>query len=310
MAISMEAVKALREKTSAGILDCRKALDECNGNLEEAVDWLRKKGLSAAAKKADRVAADGVVAVALDDRHGAVIEINAETDFVARSDAFQELAAAIVQEALAGGADVERILNASIDLKGQSAAVQEQIQQVIATVGENVTLRRAAELRVENGLVASYVHNALSPNMGSIGVLIGIESASDNTDKLQAFARQVAMHVAASKPLAVDESGLDATVLDREREIAAAQAKEMGRPDNVLDKIIEGRVRKFVANSCLLSQPFVHDSEKTVAQAIEQFAGDLGAEVRVTGFVCFALGEGIERGQDDFAAEVASMAGG
>ena len=295
--ITATSVKDLREKTGAGMMDCKKALDEAKGDMEAAVDWLRKKGLSAAAKKAGRVAAEGLVAIAAGDKKAAVVEVNAETDFVARNDQFQKLALDAAKLALDSGADVEA-------LKGK---LGDTLTNLIATVGENMNLRRAAQLKVSQGVVASYVHNALAPNLGKIGVLVALESSAD-AGKLMELGKQLAMHVAATRPEALTIEAVDAKALQREKDIFTDQAKAQGKPDNIIPKMIEGRVRKYYEETVLLEQTYVVDGETKIKDVVEKASKTLGAPVKLTGFVRYQLGEGIEKTQDDFAAEVAKMA--
>jgi len=302
--ITAQMVKELRDKTGAGMMDCKAALAECAGEMEPAVDWLRKKGLAKAAKKAGRVAAEGLVGVALAPAKGVVVEVNSETDFVARNEQFQALVRTIADLALSVGADVEAILAARTG--GQTVA--EAIASAIATIGENITLRRAVGLSVEAGVVASYVHNAVAPSLGKIGVIVALQSAG-KADELSAFGRQVAMHVAAANPQALDAAALDPTMVARERDVLADKAKQQGKPANVIDKIVESGLKTFYKEVCLLDQPFIHDPAKSVAQAAKEAEGKVGAPVRITGYVRYALGEGIDRPDSDFSGEVAAMAG-
>lgn len=291
-------VKVLREKTGAGMMDCKKALDEAKGDMEAAVDWLRKKGLSAAAKKAGRVAAEGLVAIAAGDKKAAVVEVNAETDFVARNEQFQKFALQTAKAALDSGADVEAL----------KAKLQDTLTSLIATIGENMNIRRAAQLAVKQGIVASYVHNALAPNLGRIGVLVALESSAD-AGKLMELGKQLAMHVAATRPEFLAIADVDAKALERERAIFTDQAKASGKPDNIIPKMVEGRIRKYYEDVVLMEQLYVVDGESRVKDVIEKAGTTLGAPVKIAGFVCYQLGEGIEKTQDDFAAEVAKMAG-
>ena len=291
-------VKDLREKTGAGMMDCKKALDEAKGEMEAAIDWLRKKGLSAAAKKAGRVAAEGLIAVATGDKKAAAVEINAETDFVARNEQFQQFALQAAKTAFDTGADADA-------LKGK---LQDTLTGLIATIGENMNIRRAAQLSVTQGIVASYVHNALVPNLGRIGVLVALESSADPA-KLMEFGKQLAMHVAAARPEFLAIADVDAKSLQRERDIFTEQAKASGKPDNIIPKMVEGRIRKYYEDVVLLEQLYVVDGESRVKDAIEKASKTFGAPVKLAGFVRYQLGEGIEKTQDDFAAEVAKMAG-
>lgn len=306
MAITASMVKELREKTGVGMMDCKKALAETNGNIEEAIDWLRTKGLAKAAKKAGRVAAEGLVGVAASGRKAAVIELNSETDFVARNDAFQALVKNIASVALDVDGDVEALAKA--DYPGSSRSVGDEITEAIAKIGENMTLRRAAALKVENGVVASYIHNAISDGIGKIGVLVALESAGDS-EKLNAFGRQIAMHIAAVNPLAVSADELDPEIVERERAVYGDQAKASGKPDEIVAKMVEGRIRKYYEEVVLLSQTFVIDGENTVQKAVELAAKEIGAPIKVVAFERFVLGDGIEKKEEDFAAEVAAVAG-
>lgn len=304
--ISVALVKDLREKTGAGMMDCKNALKEVQGDVEAAVDWLRKKGLSKAAKKSGRVAAEGLVAVAVGGAEGVMIELNSETDFVARNDAFQTLARGIAGVALALGvdraADVEALKTAAFP---GGSTVAEAIANAIATIGENMTLRRAAGLTVGEGVVAQYIHNLVGEGLGKIGVMVALESTGDAT-ALSALGRQVAMHVAATSPLALDGASIDPAVVAREKQLLVD--KNAGKPAHVLDKIVESGLKSYYKEVSLLDQPFVHDGTKTVAQAVKEAEKQVGAPIVVKGFLRFALGEGIDRPDaPDFATEVASM---
>ena len=305
--ISASAVKELREKTGAGMMDCKNALTEADGDMEAAVDWLRKKGLSQAAKKAGRVASEGLVGVKSDGTKGAIVEVNSETDFVARNDKFQDMVSTIAGVALDAGGDVDAL--SAADYPGAGKSVADHVTEMVATIGENMSLRRSQSLSVSSGVVSSYVHNQAAPGMGRIGVLVALESDGD-AEKLGAFGRQVAMHIAATSPLAVTPDDLDQEVVARERSILADQARESGKPEEIIDKMVEGRLRKFYEESVLMSQTFVIDGENTVEKAVKNAEGDIGAPVKVAGFVRFALGEGIEKEEQDFAAEVAAAASG
>lgn len=302
--VSASLVKELREKTGAGMMDCKRALAETSGDLEQAVDWLRKKGLSAAAKKAGRIAAEGLVGVATAGRSGAIVEVNSETDFVARNETFQKFVTAVARIAQEKGGDLDAIQAAAFPGTGRTVA--DELTHMIATIGENMSLRRAGALSVNEGVVASYIHNAAGPGLGRIGVLVALES-SGAKDKLEGLARNLAMHVAAAVPVAVDRESVDQSLLDRERDILAAQARESGKPEDIIAKMVEGRLRKFYEDSVLLDQVYVIDGESKVGNAIEAAAKEIGAPVAVVGFIRFALGEGVERKQQDFAAEVASQ---
>lgn len=301
--ITAALVKELREKTGAGMMDCKKALIENQGDVEAAVDWLRKKGLAAAAKKAGRTAAEGLVGVATEGSRGAIVEVNAETDFVARNEKFQEFVSQAARLALEKGGALEALAQA--DYPGTGRTVSEELTQLIATIGENMSLRRSQGLVVEKGVVSSYVHNQISEGLGKIGVLVALESEGDS-EKLNAFGRQLAMHIAAANPVAVDRDSIDASLLERERQILIDQARASGRPEEIIEKMVEGRLRKYYEEVCLLEQVFVIDGENKVQAAVEAAGKDAGAPVKVTGFVRFQLGEGIEKEESDFAAEVAA----
>jgi elongation factor Ts len=302
--ITAAMVKELREKTGAGMMDCKNALNETGGDIEAGVDWLRKKGLSKAAKKADRVAAEGLIGLSSEGTTGVVVEVNSETDFVARNPQFQELVTTITGVARKVGDDVEAIKAAAYPGGG---TVEAAIANLIATIGENMSLRRAKRLAVGQGVVASYMHNQVADGLGKIGVIVALESAG-KTDELQALGRQIAMHVAAANPLALDSAGLDPAVLEREKAILAE--KNAGKPANVLEKIIESGLKTYYKEVCLLDQVFVIDGSKAVGQIVKEAAGKVGAPVAITAFARFALGEGIEKKVDDFAAEVAAAAKG
>ena len=299
-------VKELREKTGAGMMDCKKALSETDGDLEAAVDWLRKEGLAAAAKKADRLAAEGLIAVAVADKVGAIVEVNAETDFIARNDTFQEFARVVSTIALDTGESIEALAAAEYPNAGTS--VQEHLTSLIATVGENMTLRRAARLRVEPGYIASYVHNSVAPGLGKIGVLVAVQSTADTT-KLEILGKQLAMHVAAASPQTVSRKDVDPKRLEREREVLAEQARASGKPEDIIERMVEGRLRKFYEEVCLLEQTYVIDGESKIEKVLEAASKDLGAPVAISTFVRLALGEGVERKEGDFAAEVAAALG-
>jgi elongation factor Ts len=288
--VSAAMVKELRDQTGAGMMDCKAALSETGGNLEAAVDWLRKKGLSKAAKKAGRVAAEGLVGVAVGPTKGILIEVNSETDFVARNDLFQGLVKMVADAALDTGANVDKILAA----KAGGITIDEAIADTIAKVGENMSLRRVAELAVGKGVIGSYVHNAVSDGLGRIGVLVALESTG-KSDELKAFGRMVAMHVASANPQAVDPSGLEAGTIEREKAVLTDKAKAQGKPANVIDKIVESGLKTFYKEVCLLDQGFIFDDKKSVAQAVKEAEAKAGAPIKVAGFVRFALGEGIER---------------
>ena len=303
-AITATMVKDLRDKTGAGMMDCKQALNETKGDVEAAVDWLRKKGLSKAAKKSGRVAAEGLIGIAGAGTRAAMVEVNSETDFVARNEQFQGLVKMVAQVALDAGADVAKILESKVG----EVTVATAISDAIATIGENMTLRRAATLSVDAGVVASYAHSAVSDGLGKIGVIVGLES-SGKTDELAALGRQIAMHIAATNPQALDAAALDKEVVRREKDILADKYRQQGKPENVIEKIVESGLKTFYKEVCLLEQAFIHDTGKSVAQAIKEAEGKIGGSVKITGFVRYALGEGIEREQQDFAAEVAAAAG-
>jgi elongation factor Ts len=303
--ITAALVKELREKTGAGMMDCKKALAETSGDLESAFDWLRKKGLAAAAKKAGRVAAEGLVGLATEGTRGALVEVNAETDFVARNEQFQGFVQQVARLALTSG-DVEALAGAAIP--GENKSVSEKLTQLISTIGENMTLRRTASLAVGQGVVVGYVHNAQAPGIGKIGVLVALESAGDPA-KLAAFGKRLAMHVAAANPQALNISAVDPAALDRERAVLAEQARASGKPEEIIGKMVEGRLRKFYDEVVLLEQTYVIDGESKVKAAVAAAAKDAGAPIEVTGFHRMALGEGIQREQKDFAAEVAAQLG-
>jgi elongation factor Ts len=302
--ITASMVKELRDSTNAGMMDCKAALTECDGNLEAAVDWLRKKGLSKAAKKAGRVAAEGLIGIATTATKGTVVEVNAETDFVARNDLFQGLVKMIADVAQGTGPDVDKILAA----KAGSITVAESIADTVAKIGENMTLRRAAELSVGKGAIGSYVHNSVVDGLGRIGVIVALESTG-KADELKAFGRMVAMHVASANPQAVDPSGLDPVVVEREKNVLAEKFKSQGKPAHVVDKIVESGLKTYYKEVCLLEQGFIFDDKKSVAQAIKEAEGQVGGPIKVTGFVRFALGEGIDKPTGDFGGEVAALAG-
>ncbi|MBN9024854.1 MULTISPECIES: translation elongation factor Ts [Kaistia] len=306
MTISASMVKDLREKTGAGMMDCKAALIENNGDVEAAIDWLRTKGLAKAAKKAGRVAAEGLVGVAASGAKAVVVEVNSETDFVARNAEFQQVVQNVAQAALATDGAVASV--AAANFPGSDKTVEAAITTAVATIGEHMGLRRSAAVEVTDGVVASYVHSAVAPNLGKIGVLVGLQSTGDK-DKLLALGRQVAMHIAATNPLAVRSEELDADVVARERAVYAEQARESGKPEAIIEKMVEGRVRKFYEEVVLLSQAFVINPDLTVEKALKAAEADVGAPIELTTFVSFRLGEGVEKEESDFAAEVAAAAG-
>ena len=305
--ITATMVKDLREKTGAGMMDCKTALNETSGDVEAAVDWLRTKGLAKAAKKAGRVAAEGLIGLAAEAKQAALVEVNSETDFVARNQNFQEMVRKIASAALTAKGDVDKL--AAAKYGSGKATVADTIKEMIGSIGENMTLRRAAYLSAAKGVVASYVHNAIAPNLGKIGVTVALESAGA-AEKLQAFGRQLAMHIAFANPQSIDVGSLDKALVERERGILTEQAKESGKPANVIEKMVEGRLRKFYEEVVLLAQPFVHDPNLTVEKALAAAEKEAGAPIKITGFYRFALGEGIDRPDSDFAAEVAAAASG
>ncbi|MCZ8187785.1 MAG: translation elongation factor Ts [Beijerinckiaceae bacterium] len=305
-AITASMVSELRQATGAGMMDCKAALTETGGDIEAAVDWLRKKGLAKAAKKAGRVAAEGLVGLAVSGTRGVVVEVNSETDFVARNDQFQELVRSVAGVALGGNGDVEALKNAAHPAGG---TVQEAVANAVATVGENMTLRRVGLLSVSQGVVASYMHNSVGDGLGKIGVLVALES-SGNAEALQAIGRQVAMHIAATNPQGLDGNSIDPAIVERERAVLADKARASGKPEAVIEKIVESGIKTFFKEVTLVDQPFVHDSSKTVAQAVNEAAKAAGAPIVLKGYLRFGLGEGIEKETSDFAAEVAAAAGG
>ena len=304
--ITAALVKELREKTGAGMMDCKGALNETDGDIEAAVDWLRKKGLAKAAKKAGRVAAEGLVAVESAGHHAAIVEVNSETDFVARNDSFQAFVREAAKLALNTDGTLEGLEAATFP--GASTTVKESLANLIATIGENMTLRRVAKLDVTKGVIASYVHGQVVDGLGKIGVLVALESEGD-VEVLSALGRQIAMHVAATNPVALDAAGVDQATLDRE--INILREKNVGKPENVLAKIVESGLKSYYKEVTLLEQPFVHDGSKTISQVLKEAEGKAGAPVKLTAFVRYALGEGIEKEEaPDFASEVAAAARG
>ena len=299
-------VKVLRDKTGAGMMDCKKALTETEADMDAAIDWLRKKGLAAAAKKAGRVAAEGLVAVATQGNRGAVVEVNAETDFVGRNEDFQAFVSALATIALDSPGSVDALAKAAMP---DGTPVATALTTLIARIGENMSLRRADTVTVENGIVGSYVHNAVTGGQGRIAVLVALESTGDAA-RLGGLAKQIAMHVAAASPQWTSIEDVDADTLERERDVLSEQARASGRPENIIEKMVEGRLRKFYEDSVLLEQTFVIDGETKLAKVIEAVSQEIGAPIAVKGFRRYALGEGIERKQDDFAAEVAATLGG
>ena len=302
--ITASLVKELREKTGAGMMDCKKALNEVQGDIEKAVDWLRTKGLSAASKKAGRVAAEGLVGVAASGNKGALMEVNAETDFVGRNDQFQKFVGAATKIALDNAGDLEKVKTTAFPGTGRD--VQGELTNLIATIGENMSLRRSAMLSVSDGVVVAYTHNAVAPDLGKIGVLVALESTGDKA-KLAALAKQLAMHVAAVNPLSLSVAELDQAAIERERAILGEKAGQTGKTADIIAKMVEGGLRKFHQEVVLLEQAFVMDGKTKVAKVIDDAAKQVGAPVKIAGFLRFALGEGIEKKSEDFAAEVAAQ---
>jgi len=302
--ITAAMVKELRDKTGAGMMDCKTALNETQGDVEAAVDWLRKKGLAKAAKKAGRVAAEGLVAVESSGHYAAIVEVNSETDFVARNDQFQAFAREAAKLAIHTDGSLEALEAAHFP--GSQTTIKDRMQELIATIGENMTLRRVQKLQVQHGVIATYVHNAVTEGLGKIGVLVALESQGDVT-QLGALGRQIAMHIAATNPAALDASGVDPAVV--ERESAILREKNAGKPDHVMQKIVESGLKSYYKEVTLLEQPFVHDPSKSVAQVLKEAEAKAGGPVKLTSFVRYALGEGIEKEETDFAAEVAAQAG-
>ena len=307
--ITAALVKELREKSGAGMMDCKKALTETGGDIEAATDWLRTKGLSKAAKKADRVAAEGLIAVALRKNGagmtGAAIELNAETDFVARNELFQTAGRTVAKAALDVEGGVDQLIEAPVEAGGK---VSDLITTLIATIGENMIVRRFARFVVPEGVVAAYVHNATAPDLGRIGVLVALASSGD-ADKLTELGRKIGMHIAATSPLSLSTDDLDPAAVERERAIFTEQALQSGKPANVVEKMVEGRIRKFYEEVVLLKQAFVMNPDLTIEQLLAQTGKELGAPVALTGFVRLALGEGVDKKTDDFAGEVAALTG-
>ncbi|OSQ37944.1 translation elongation factor Ts [Thalassospira mesophila] len=304
MAITAALVKELRETTGAGMMDCKKALSETDGNIDAAVDWLRTKGLAAAAKKAGRVAAEGLVGVAVNGTSGAVVELNAETDFVSRNEDFQTFVSEIAKLGVVANGDIETLK--TTPFPGTSRNVEEQVTHMIAKIGENMNLRRVASISVEKGFVASYVHSSIASDLGRIGVLVALESEADAA-VLEGLGKQIAMHIAATNPASATVADLDPELVEREKAVLTEQAKESGRPDEIIAKMIEGRIRKYYEQVVLLEQTFVIDGESQVKAVIEKAAKDAGTAITLKGFLRFELGDGIEKEEKDFAAEVAEQ---
>ncbi len=306
MAITAAAVKELRERTGAGMMDCKKALSETNGDVEAAIDLLRTKGLAAAQKKSSRTAAEGLVGVAVSGTKGVAVEVNSETDFVAKNDQFQAFVSGVTDVALGlGGDDIDALAAADFPAGG---TIQETLTNNIATIGENQAIRRMKTVAVSSGIVVPYIHNAVTPTMGKIGVLVALESTA-GADVLEPLGKQIAMHIAAAFPLALNADGLDQDTMERERAIAVEKAAESGKPANIVEKMVDGAMAKFAKENALLSQIFVMDNKTPIAQVVEQAGKDAGAEIRLTEYVRFQLGEGIEKKEEDFAAEVAATLG-
>lgn len=308
-AITASMVKELREQTGAGMMDCKQALSENDGDIEQAVDWLRKKGLSKAAKKSGRVAADGLVAAAVSDdgKTASVVEVNSETDFVARNEKFQQFVAGTANMALTTGADVNALLAA--EFPGSGTPLTDYITNLVATIGENMTLRRAEVLSVGEGSVAAYIHSAVVPGAGKIAVLVALESSADKA-KLDELGKQLAMHIAAANPIALDKDGISEEMIERERAVLMDQARDSGKPEEIITKMVEGRLRKYYEEVALLSQVFVIDNETRIEKLLEQKSKEFGAPVKIANFARFELGEGIEKEEQDFASEVAATLGG
>jgi elongation factor Ts len=302
--ITAALVKQLRDKTGAGMMDAKKALVENNGDIEASADWLREKGILKAAKKADRIAAEGLIGVASTGTSAALVEVNSETDFVARNEGFQKAVREVAQVALANNGDVVKVAHATSSMGG---TVNEMLQSLVATIGENMSLRRTAAISVSEGVVATYIHNQAADGLGKIGVLVALESPGDAA-RLTDLGRKVAMHIASMKPLAATTAELDPAVVEKERQILTAQAAESGKPANVIEKMVEGRIRKFYQESVLVEQAFVMDPDVTVGKFIENAGKNMGAPVKLKGFLKFEVGEGIEKAASDFAAEVAAFA--
>ncbi|WP_175868782.1 translation elongation factor Ts [Bartonella gabonensis] len=307
MSVTAVQVKELRELSGAGMMDCKAALAETNGDMEAAVDWLRKKGIAKADKKAGRTAAEGLIGVVSKDSYAVLVEINSETDFVARNDGFQDIVRNVATAGLDTPGDVESV---SVSLyPGSEKTVELTIKDAIGTIGENMTFRRSAKLSVENGVVATYIHNSVADGLGKLGVLVAIETTG-NQEAALAFGRQVAMHIAATNPLALTAQDVDTGAVEREKAIFSDQARQSGKPENIIEKMVEGRMRKFFEEVVLLSQAFVMNPDMTVEAALKDAEKSIGAPAKITGFVRFALGEGVEKEESDFAAEVAAAAKG
>ena len=305
--ITAAMVKELREKSGAGMMDCKTALNENDGDMDAAIDWLRTKGLASAAKKAGRIAAEGLIGVSVDGTKGVVVEVNSETDFVARNDQFQEMVSTIAKLGLEANGDKKKL--SGLAYPDSDKNVEEYVTAMVATIGENLSFRRTAAISVDEGVVAAYIHNQVVPGLGKIGVLVGLKSTGDSA-KLLELGRQVAMHIAATNPLSLSEADMPQDAVERERQVLIEQARDSGKPDNIIEKMIEGRMRKYFQEVVLLSQTFVIDGENTVEKAIKNAEGDVGAPIELVSFTRFEIGDGIEKKQEDFAAEVAAAASG
>ncbi len=304
--ITASMVKSLRETSGAGMLDCKKALVETNGNMEDAIDWLRKKGLASAAKKASRIAAEGLVSVYVEGNKGAVVEVNSETDFVAKNDIFQEYVEYSAKAALAVKGDVEALKAFVCPVSGKDMGTI--LTDMIAKIGENMNIRRASYLSVENGVVASYIHNTAKANLGKIGVLVAVEGNADSA-KMQELGKHIAMHIAATNPISLNIAEVPVEAVNREKAIFSEQALASGKPANIVEKMVEGRIRKYYEEVVLEEQNFIMDPDKKVKAYVEEFAKANNAEVKINGFVCFKLGDGLQKKEEDFAAEVAAQLG-
>ena len=306
--ITAAMVKELRETTGAGMLDCKKALVEANGDMEQAVDWLRKKGLASAAKKSSRVAAEGLVAVAVDGNKGAAVEVNSETDFVAKNEIFQEYVEDAAKVALHCNGDVEAMKAFVCPKCADSKTFGERLTDMIAKIGENLNLRRAKVISVNNGVVCSYVHNAVRNGLGKIGVLVALESTADKA-KLEELGKHIAMHIAATAPIALNIAGVAPEAVEHEKSIFAEQAKASGKPANIIEKMVEGRIRKFYEEVVLEEQAFIMDPDKKIKDIVADAAKECGTDIKLTDFVFFKLGDGLQKKEEDFAAEVAAQLG-
>ncbi len=306
MAVTAQQVKELREATGVGMMDCKKALEETGGDMEAAVDWLRTRGLAKAAKKAGRIAAEGLVGINVDGTKAAIVEVNSETDFVARNEQFQAIVGNVAKLGVEAGGNTEKL--AEMPFPGTGRSVAGELTDAIAKIGENMNLRRTAVIEVKDGAIGSYVHNTVKPGMGKLGVIVGLESTGSK-DVLLALGKQIAMHIANTNPLSVSPDDIDPAIVEKERAIFAEQAKESGKPADVVAKMVEGRVRKFYEEQTLLAQTFVIDGESKVRDVVAKAEKDAGAPIKVTKFVRYSLGEGIEKAETDFAAEVAATSG-